>query len=237
MKKLLIIVMACYGLNARAQVDESQDFIYTYSDSLTKAGRITVRPGVAGDWQLRADSRRVPIGSVKFFNNKDGFFANTRKQNLLGVSEFAERVIDGKINLYREVDFDPAVFESGYWRKPTAQPAINGSLFYNKGFEDLKRVNYRNLKEDMADNQVSLDLLAGYRRNMNTTKVLYISAGAAVLAGMASFLAMGYDIDDNAKVTTSFALLGAGFGFAVGGLVVHLSASRNIERAVDHYNR
>ncbi|MET4080950.1 hypothetical protein ABIB40_000895 [Pedobacter sp. UYP30] len=33
MKKLLILVMACYDLNARSQMNESKDFLYLYSDS------------------------------------------------------------------------------------------------------------------------------------------------------------------------------------------------------------
>ena len=238
MKKLLIIVMACYGLNARAQVDDSKDFIYTYSDSLINAGRVSLRPGVGGDWQLRADSRKVPIGNVKFFNNKDGFFANSRKLNLFGGSEFSERIIEGKINLYREIDFDPAVFESGRWRRTSAEPSITQSLYYNKGFEDLKRVNYRNLRADMTDNPVSMDLLAGYRKSITTSKIMYVTAGAAIIAGMATFLAKGdADIHSNPNFTSSFVLLGGGFGVAVGGFFVHLSASKNIERAIDNYNR
>lgn len=104
-----MIVMACYALNARSQTDESRNFIYLNSDSVIHADRIRLRPDFGGSLVLRADSRRVPLEQVKFFNNEDGFFANTRKTDLFAGNSFSERIVKGKINLYQEVAYDPVL--------------------------------------------------------------------------------------------------------------------------------
>jgi len=110
MKKLLILVMACYGLSARSQENGSRNFLYLNSDSIVYAQKIRLRPDFSGSWSIRADSRKVLTSQIKFFNNEDGFFANTRELNFLGQSSFAERIVEGKINLYQEVVYDNAPF-------------------------------------------------------------------------------------------------------------------------------
>lgn len=253
MKKLLIVVMACYGLNASAQVDESKNFIYLYSDSITYARNIRLRPDFFNSLQLRVDSRRIPLEQVKFFNNEDGFFANTRKLNFAGATEFSERIVQGRINLFQQLSYDPSVYDRGYGYRKKRQSAVDIRMFYNKGFGDLKKVSYNNLKLDMADHPKSIDLLAGYKKSINTSKILYVAAGASVAAGLISFLAIagnqklphndGFNtpnsafINKQANFTASFALLGLGLGFAIGGYSVGVSADRHLEDAVDAYNR
>ena len=116
MKKLLLMVMACYALTARSQVNESENFIRLYSDSTIHAQKIRLRPDFLGSWTLRADSKKVPLESVKFFNNEDGFYANIRKLNFFGEVAFAERIVDGKINLYQQVIYEPIPFDMDYYR-------------------------------------------------------------------------------------------------------------------------
>lgn len=239
MKKLLIVALVCYGFSTSAQVDESQDFVYLYSDSLLRAERVTFRPGIIGDWQLRADSRKLNDRDVKFFNSKDGFFANTRKLHPLGYTEFAERVTKGNINLYQQTDYDNSFVRPGYRFADRRRSSVNGNLFYNKGFGDVKRVNYRNLREDMSDNEQSIDVLAGYRKSLNTSRALYISAGVSALASIISFWTQtnSMDIHKDANFTPGYVLVGAGLGLAIGGFGVHMNGARKLERAIDVYNR
>lgn len=249
MKKLLIVVMACYGLNARSQMNESKNFLQLYSDSTIYAEKITLRPDFLGSWVLRADSRRIPIEGVKFFNNKDGFFANTRKLSYLSQGSFAERITVGKINLYQQLVYDPALFEMDYHRFRERIPqSIGTRMFYNKGNADLKKINYYNLSTDMADNPESLNLLSGYKKSMSTGTIMYVSAGAAIVAS-AVMLFSGNGIKQmnnsfgnmpnfSAKNHTgSFLLMGLGAGLSLGGYLVQSSGSRNIERAVEVYNQ
>lgn len=253
MKKLIIIAMACYGLSARAQVDESRNFIYLYSDSVIYADQVRLRPDITGGWQLRTESRVIPSRSVKFFNNKNGFFANTRKHAVLGRYTFSERIIEGRINLFQEVLYEERWYERRYAPRGGAISPVDVRMYYNKGYSDLKKVNYRNLRTDMSDHPQSLDFLAAYRSSLNTRNVLYTSAGASLLASLVSFVITskrgGQSSEDFFSRTPgsfdpkmpnfvpSFALLGIGAGLAVGGFFVDQRASRNLENAIDTYNR
>ncbi|KQC01962.1 hypothetical protein [Pedobacter sp. Hv1] len=250
MKKLFLIVMACYALNARSQENESRNFLYLYSDSTIYAQKVRLRPDVMGSWTLRADSRRVSTQKVKFFNNEDGFYANTRKLNFLGEVSFAERIIDGKINLYQEVTYNPIPYEIDYYRfSDRRRQAVDTRMFYNKGLSDLKKVSYKNLSKDMADNQESLDLLKSYRKSRTTGTIMYVAAGASIIASAITLLS-GSGLKQNGFTpyghmpnyettndTGSFVLMGLGAGLGLGGYLIQSSGSRKIERAVEAYNR
>ncbi|WP_412465689.1 hypothetical protein [Pedobacter sp. KLB.chiD] len=250
MKKLLILVMACYGLNARSQqLNESRNFLYFFSDSTAYAQKIKLRPDFTGGWSLRADSRRVPVSQVKFFNNQDGFFANTRKFNLLGQASFAERIIEGKLNVYQEVIYDDVPLEDEYFGfGDYRRQAVNNRMFINKGYSDLKKVNYRNLNEAMADNPNSLALLNRYRHTKLTGIAMYVAAGAAIIASGVTLMAgsglkqtgtgfHGMPTYQDRSYTGSFVLLGLGAGLSLGGFLAGESGKKNIERAIDNYNR
>lgn len=249
MKKLLIIVMACYGLNARSQVNESENFIRLYSDSTVYASKVRLRPDFTGSWTIRADSRKVPINQIKFFNNEDGFFANVRKSNLLDQASFAERIIVGKINLYREVAYTTTPYEMDFYRFRERTPqAVGTRMYYNKGYQDLKRVNYNNLSVDMADHARSMDLLANYRKSRRAGTIMYVSAGAAIVASVVTLFSgdgikqTGHGFGnmpsfEGGNKTGSFLLLGLGAGLSVGGYLIQSSGARNIERAVEAYNQ
>jgi hypothetical protein len=254
MKKLLMVVMASYALTARAQMHESKNFLYLYSDSVIHARTIKLRPDFAGYWQLRADSRRIPTEQVKFFNNEDGFFANTRRLKLGGETSFSERIVEGRINVFQEMTYDPFLHERGPRYRLRREPVVDFGMYYNKGFGDLKKVNYNNLRRDIADHPESIDLLNNYRKSMTTSKMLYTAAGVSIVAGLVSFLVAGSSdglsssFGDNkfgassmssggANFTSSFVLLGLGAGLAIGGYYVQISGSRKLENVIDSYNR
>jgi hypothetical protein len=238
MKKLLIVVMACYGLNARSQVNESNSFIRLYSDSTIYAEKIRLRPDVLGSLVLRADSRRIPVSQVKFFSNEDGFYANTKRLNVFNQVAFAERIIDGKINLYQQVSYEPVPIESDYYRfRDRRVQTVGTRMFFNKGFSDLSKVNYANLSLAMADNAQSLDLLKSYRKSMKTgTIIVTLFSGNGFKDDDRKFGQMPEFKGGNNKVG-SFLLLGIGAGLGVGGFFVQSAGARNIERAVEVYNQ
>ena len=246
---MLIVVMACYGLNARAQVDESKNFLYLYSDSVVYANRVTMRPDYGGFWQIRADSKRFPSTQVKFFSNENGFFANTRKTNFQGAATFSERVITGRINLFQQTVYNEGIYSRRY--STIGQPPVDLKMYYNKGYGNLKKVSYRNLLDDMADRQESLELLGAYRKSLNTRNTLYVSAGVALLAGMITFTIDGTRSSEfvgegfnktlvepkTIGLGISFALFGIGSGLGVAGFLVNNSGAHHLENAVDSYNR
>ncbi|MBB2151353.1 hypothetical protein [Pedobacter gandavensis] len=237
MKKLLLSVMACYALTASAQVQENQNFLYLYSDSIVYAKKIQLRPDFAGYWQLRVDSRRVPVDQVKFFNNQDGFFANTRKFSLLGETAFSERIVAGKINLFQERSYDPYAYHSGHGYGENRYSRASLSMYYNKGFGDLKKVKYKNLAEDMADHPESMKFLNAYKKSANLSKIMYTAAGASIIGSFATLLSGGTSSMKSPNMAVTSILMGVGVGFAVGGFAVQVSGTRNIENAIDSYNR
>lgn len=243
MKKLLIIAMACYGLSARAQMHESRDFLYLYSDSIIYANNIKFRPDFSGTPRVRVDSRNVPIGQVKFLNSRDGFFANTRKVGGIPTEEFAERVIEGRINVFQErsLSYAPFIYnpnhayETHYVPAPTA--SINSNMYYNKGYADLKRLNYSNLKRDLADDPQSTDMLRAYRRSVNTTTSLYIAGAASMLAGVAILASDGKNAYSDSNFIIGFSLSAIGAGLITGGYFKSFSSKQKLEAAIDTYNR
>lgn len=235
--------MACYGLTAGAQVRQSTNFIYLFSDSVIYAESVRLRPDFYHSFQIRADSKRFPVAQVKFFSNEDGFFANARKLNFTGSASFSERIITGKINLYQEAIYVPYLYDrqykQGYSAGLISDVGVNAAMFYNKGYGDLKKVNYNNLRLDMADDPESMRLLTTYRKSIKTRNTLYTAAGISVVGTIVTFLAAANaGIDQmGSKMTVSFGFLGAAFGFATGGYFVHATGNRHLENAVDHYNR
>mgnify|MGYP006169943827 CR=1 FL=1 len=241
MKKLLIFVMACYGLNARSQENESKNFLKLYSDSTIYAQKIRLRPDFGGSWVLRVDSRRIPVQQVKYFNNEDGFFANTKKLQFYGKTTFAERIISGKVNLFQEVVYNPVAFEPDYYRfKDRGYQSMGSKMYYTKGISDLNKINYSNLSLDMLDNPRSIDLLKSYRRSKRTGAMMYVAAGAAFIVGTVKFFTDNKVSDPDFSVdgdNMSFALWGLGGGLAAGGYFIEKSGYRNVERAIDNYNQ
>ncbi|TKC58469.1 hypothetical protein FBD94_17740 [Pedobacter hiemivivus] len=243
MKKLFIIAMACYGFSARAQLRESKDFLYLYSDSIIYARDIKIRPDFSGNLRVRVDSRNVPIAQVKFLNSKDGFFANTRKIGIIRTAGFAERIIEGRINVFqdRTLSYTPFVYDAHHTNEmhyPSgAAPSVSANLYYNTGYADLKMLNYVNLKKDMADNPQSMDMLYAYRRSMNTTKFLYIAGAASILAAGLTSMGGGESAYSTSRFTTGVSLGALGLGLIAGGYLKSVAAKGKLETAVDIYNR
>lgn len=142
---------------------------------------------------------------------------------------------------------------SGRFRNRSHNP-VEVRMYYNKAYANLKKVNYINMKKDIADDQISIDMLAGYRKSMVTTRVVYLAAGASAIAGLISFVATGNkslheaegtSLSDRnspgsikqANFTAVFVLAGLSTGFAIGGYCTSLSGARKLDRVVDTYNR
>jgi len=250
MKKIIIIALACYGLSAQAQVRESENFVYLFSDSVVYANRITIRPNFSNSLVLRADAKRIPMTKVKFFNNEHGFFANTGGTFFGGDIQFAERVAEGKINFYRHTGYEVSDFGRPFHSIRREREAVDMRMYYNRGYENLKKVSYENLKQEMADNSTSMVYLKKYRSNQRTAKTMFVAAGASILTGFILFVAtgnkefehtgIGYGNVHDTKFpnyTASYVLMGLGTGLAVGGYGTYISGMRRLDNAVDSYNR
>lgn len=251
MKRILTFVLVWVSLCASAQVDESKNFVYFNSDSVIYADRVRLRSDFFNSLKLNVDGNRIAFERVKFFQSDEGLFANTTRLTTLRTKGIAERIVRGKINLFQERDIESFSHYRSHWHSPEK---ISTRMFYNKAYGNLKKVNYHNLKRDMADDPESIDLLEGYRKSTRTSNIMYATAGASLLAGLVAFLVNSNDnrqpldldnIDasferhrnDLSHMNTGFILMGIGAGFAAGGYFIKVSSLRKLEQSIDYYNR
>lgn len=195
----------------------------------------------------------ISLRNVRFLHTDEGFFASMSERPGLGREPLAERVIKSRINIFAERPYRYWGYAGRYGynrRHRNSDNGVNMRMYFNKGYDELHKVSYRNLSLAMADDTESIDLLKGYRRSMNASTALYIGAGLTVGSSLVSFLAAarhnqadfgmqnGFARERSMpNFTTSFIMLGAGTGLAIGGYVLHFSGVKKLEAAVDHYNR
>lgn len=100
----------------------------------------------------------------------------------------------------------------------------------------------------MADNPKSLDFLESYRKKKQMGAMMYVAAGVAILGSFIDFFSgdkMKIDhnfpskgISSSGKShTATFLLMGVSGGLVLGGYLTQASANREIEKAIDAYNR
>jgi len=256
-KKLFLFFLVCLGFGWQglyAQVtklaDESRNYVYFHSDSILYAEKVRLRTNMLNNLQLRADSKRIPLQNVKFFNTDEGFFATMHRVPGLANEQFSERIIEGKINIFQERPDEYWNYGRRYRRSRNKGDAVSMRMYFNKGYDDLKKVNYANLSQAMADDVESINLLKGYHKNAQISKAMYISAGAALGAAVISFLVTSnrdngdFDLQHRfsrkpqmPNYTASYILMGAGVGLAIGGSAIYFSNLKKLEAAVDYYNR
>ncbi|RYG29722.1 MAG: hypothetical protein EOO01_37810, partial [Chitinophagaceae bacterium] len=221
MKKLLFIALACYGLTARAQMRESRDFLYLYSDSIVYANHIKFQPDFSGNLRVQVDSRNFPIAQVKFLSTNDGYFANARRIGLFTTEAFLERIMEGRINVFQERPPVQVPFLLGALALPGthygAESSRPLSLYYNKGFEDVKNLNYNNLKRDLADNPKSMDMLLAYKRGKNLSTMAYIAGAASIVGAAMVATSDGRNAYSTGSFTASIGLGALGLGLVAGG--------------------
>ncbi len=240
----MLVCMLC-TLTASAQPDESKNFLYLYPDSVVFARDIYLTRDFTGRPYFRVDGRRVHPDQVKFFNNEEGFYANSSNLSITGENMFYERIRKGKINVYEKSFIDWDHRRGPRYRGYKEPEVIFTKNFYNLGFEDLKKATYANLRADMAENIESIELLNQYNSVKKTEKVFFIAGGASMAAGFISFLAKGISSHNHTSLDNhstpnfapSFILLGTGAIFAILGYTKTLKAPRYLKAAVDSYNR
>lgn len=251
MKKTLTLALLCtvFG-NAFAQVDETKNYLYLYSDSVIYGKNIIYESWLDGSPHFIVDAKRIHPEQVKFFQNEMGFYANTRDLDIAGRTSFSERIRQGKINLFEKQISDYRKYSySRYSKHPQEESNIEALNYYNIGFGNLKKANYTNLKTDLAGNQRSMTPLKEYGRVDKLSKSLFFAGGAVILGGFVSFIANGTTGTPEGfhspgwsanvprpKLGLSLGLIVGGGGLIMGGLFTSLSKPKYLKQAIDAYN-
>lgn len=221
-------------------------FVYTFSNEIIPGGSVEYRKSITDGRSIFEKPhfiigpRKIVNSEVKFYKNEDGFFANTK--DLSGSSVYAERIVKGRINLYERVtvSHNPGHFNTmngmytggGFTTKKIRD-------YYNFGFNDLRKANYKNLRDDLSANSNSLALLNKYKSASNAQITFMIIGGLAVIGGIAGLISTsGKDYgNDSPTYTGVYIAVGAGVVCEWIGYFISLSKPKHLKSAIIEYNR
>jgi len=163
---------------AHSQENKENEFLYLYSDSIMYGKTIEFTKPVFSKSYFTVNEKKIESKKVKFYYNGYGLYANTSSIRFTGKTNFIRRTTPGKINLY--VTTTTSYSSTG----PEEQTTIH---YYNKGYNDLKKVNYKNLYMDMSDNSECLLLLQDYKKTRNTLRTTGIVGVGLALGSMLTY--------------------------------------------------
>ncbi len=152
------------------------------------------------------DSTRYAISQVKFYRNHIGYFANVKPLMLFKPDVFAERIIEGKINMYLRWEYRQKLY------------------YYQIGTGALKKAKRRLLKIDLVDHPESMRCI----RQMRTLD--YVQAG--LIVGGIGLIA--HSVIYSTAMTGP--LIVAGAIIANANLIPHSMKARKREEAIKVYN-
>jgi hypothetical protein len=240
MKKIVLpIVIALFPGFLSGQIDEKpKKFLCLFPDSMIYASDIKYHRQSLGKDYFIVDSLRIYSGSVKFYNNETGFYA----QNENG--DFIRMIKEGRVNLfeYKFTTYQPA---PGYYNPytgiyfPSLNPPIQETFtkyYYNKGFGDLKKVNYQNLKIDLSDNPESMFHIIKYK-SLRKAQISTFIIGSACMFG--PLIVSNITGTQNSKLASASFIGGVCVGilaFSASGVIKYIEPN-SLRLAIYDYNR
>jgi hypothetical protein len=238
MKKIILFLTAILSTQLfLAQVDESKNYAYLFDGTIQYGNIVEFRWGFLQAPKILVDNKEIPVYNVKFYKSETGFFGNVGNKN--GSGAFAQRERKGKVNLYKLIQTQstgPTYYGGmggaggmgGYYMPGSTTRSV--SYYYNKGFDDLKRVTYKDLMVDLVENKTSVLHLSYYKKARNSQNACSLAGLGAVLAGGAYALYTG----DLRGMLVGF---GGGIGFAIVGAGFGSTKNKHLKAAIDAYNK
>lgn len=229
------------------------NFLYLFSGNIIKGKTIDLKEPLFGNQHLLIDGNKFKAYEVKFFANDEGFFANTIKLQGLSTSTFSRRVRKGRINLYERTSYNATAMTYGYTGTAgfgghgtygsVGSFGVGASLphtkfYYNKGFDDLKNLDYFSLSKDMADDPLALSALNHWNQTRKKGNAFLYSS---LLVTGVSFIAFTNKITESEEPQVSIEWVGLSLG--ISGLLIKYLAwdrsinPRNLKKSIDIYNR
>jgi hypothetical protein len=234
-KLLTILTVLLVSSLCHSQDIVNKNFLYLYSDSIVNGKTIKLKEPFLGSDYFTIDSKKISPYKVKFYKYNGQFYANTKAFSLWGSSDFYKCISKGKINLFEQ---EETYYSAGHFNAATGMYS-GGTVtratkqYYNKGYEDLKKANYRNLAVDLSDNPASELHLTKLRRNRNAQIVLNIVGLGSIIGGLATF-PKGMSAQD--QPTANLVAIGVGAGCLWVTYFIGRSKPRLIRNAINAYN-
>lgn len=237
-KKILIVVVLFFSKVIIGQ--NSKNFVHLFSGKTIDLVDVEKIDKLFSSTYFKVNGKKVKDENVEFYKNKDGFYANIKNLNFLGSSAFAEREVEGRINLFSK-EFTSSAMTMGPNGMMTGGFATNTTIsyYYNKGeLGRLKKTNYKNLKEDLNDNVNSMLHLNKYKSVNQRGTLLYVLGGVIATVGLATFINKTSNVpSDQVKgLGGSYAAFGIGFGTIIVNYLTTRDKHKYIEKAINVYN-
>lgn len=195
---LSTIILTLFALSVQAQSDF---FVYTKDKKMLKGDEVQYVSKLFKSPYFRVGKQKVKAKDVLFYKNEDGFFGKIRRSN-----EFASRLEKGNINIFLHESYDynnngfnnygyPIRMNSGFGMMNTRKKE---NYYYNMDeFEPVKRVNYKNLVQDLKSNKNSMSELKMYNKKRFTEYGMYLIGAAATLYGLNKVYKNGFNGSNN----------------------------------------
>ncbi|MBC5994056.1 hypothetical protein [Pontibacter cellulosilyticus] len=238
MKKLIYLLTFClaasFSANAqRGEIESTRQgrfFIKQQNGQIVYANKIQLKsPLFKQNHFLLDDSLKYNPTTVAAFQNEQGYFARVDYGN--SYDDFAKRVLDGpRIDKFYT---SRTVYDYGYGYSPydfggprTSRRRIN---FFSKDDGPLYLMDYNNLRDALADNAASLQILQQYRRNkVINTGVSIVGAGLLAIGSLSTI--------NNAQSSGVSPLVYAGGGILGAQFVINLFQKDKLTQAMEVYN-
>ena len=196
--RFLLFLILCLPLGAMAQVGSDNDprthFVGLTNGQKVYAKRVQLKnPFLKGSYFLLDDSLRFPLNSVKYYQNDNGYFL--RISNPYDRDDFAKRTISGRIskyyvsktfynNMYGPYGGYGGYGYGGFGGYGWGMPSSRNIYFFTKDDGELQNYSYANLREALADNPGSVELLNKYQRGKYIDTGISIAGAAILIYGM-----------------------------------------------------
>lgn len=217
------------------------EYVYLFSNVAITGETVDIRKRLLRSAILEVDDLTISSSAVKFYKNKEGFYANI--SHLSTANVFAIRTQKGKINLYEYVSeyYNPGSFNAttgmyqggGYSRKKI--------YYYNIGFSNLKKVSYDNLSVDLKMSSDAMAHLKDYKKVQKNASISYVIGAGMIAAGFISFTNKSSNAAPGPGNEPDFGLEGAlifGGGAVCGiGYLIGLEKNNHLKSAISDFNR
>jgi len=171
------------------KLNSSGRFVYLFNDSIVFGNKIKLKTPFLSRNKFLVDDKVYFANRVKFYNADGTFNANMKKEGRS--PRFIKREFWGKINYYKhEYDtpgyqtsghFSPGYYSGGYYHPGSYSPGMYIPphhvliQYYNFGYGDIKKATYKNLLNDIGQNQNSKYYLDMYKRRNRTENIIGIA--------------------------------------------------------------
>ena len=189
------------------------------------------KPFLGSPYILLDDSIEYKIENILLFQSNDGYFRKVDKNR----NEFAQRVMEGKIDLYRETSmyFTPGNVVSTQTPGGTQTmytPGYTSSVdydYFSKDGGEILEASYSNLLSALSDNNESIKHLKTYN-TLNVVQWILVGSGIGLLiAGLAT----------SSKEELNTGLMITGGVVALLAWIPHLIGKSEYRKAIEVYNQ